>query len=214
MTTPDGYIKSVIEQLPRGGSMRSHIARELEAHIAERVASGRALEDVLRQLGKPKTLAESYLGVVPLVAAPLLHRVAAKIADIGIVVVAVTPVLVLGSRSLPPELAAMLVVATLVAASLGFGVYTIGAEYWMGQTLGKHFMGLRVVQESGAAIGLGRALVRQLPMLLQFYWIDVLFAFFTERQQRAFELLSKTRVVLSDPPSAPSRNEDDGPSHA
>lgn len=194
--------------------MRSHIARELEAHIAERVASGRAPEDVLSQLGHPKTLAESYLSAVPLVAAPILHRVAAKIADVGLVVVAVTPVLVLGSRSLPQELAAILVVATFLAASLGFGVYTIGAEYWMGQTLGKHFMGVRVVQESGATISLGQALVRQLPMFLQFYWLDVLFAFFTQRQQRAFELLSKTRVVMAAPPSRPPRGYDDEPSHA
>jgi len=29
------------------------------------------------------------------------------------------------------------------------------------------------------------------------FWIDVLFALFTERSQRAFELLSKTRVVTT-----------------
>jgi hypothetical protein len=40
--------------------------------------------------------------------------------------------------------------------------------------------------------------VRQLPMFLQMYWIDVLFALFTEKSQRAFELLSKTRVVMDD----------------
>jgi len=47
---------------------------------------------------------------------------------------------------------------------------------------------------------LGQSVVRQLPMVLQIYWIDGLFAFFTDKQQRAFELLSKTRVVLEDPP--------------
>jgi hypothetical protein len=39
--------------------------------------------------------------------------------------------------------------------------------------------------------------VRQLPMFFQFYWVDVMFALFTDRKQRAFELLSKTRVVRS-----------------
>jgi hypothetical protein len=34
-------------------------------------------------------------------------------------------------------------------------------------------------------------------MFLQVYMIDVLFALFTEKSQRAFELLSKTRVVTS-----------------
>jgi hypothetical protein len=32
-------------------------------------------------------------------------------------------------------------------------------------------------------------------MFLQVYMIDALFALFTEKHQRAFELLSKTRVV-------------------
>jgi hypothetical protein len=41
----------------------------------------------------------------------------------------------------------------------------------------------------------GRRSCRQLPMFLQVFWIDALFALFTDRSQRAFELLSKTRVV-------------------
>jgi hypothetical protein len=45
---------------------------------------------------------------------------------------------------------------------------------------------------------MGQAVVRQLPMFLQMYWIDVLFALFTDKQQRAFELLSRTRVDETD----------------
>jgi uncharacterized RDD family membrane protein YckC len=66
-----------------------------------------------------------------------------------------------------------------------------------GKTLGKHLMGLRVVRESGARISFGQSVVRQLPMLSQVWWIDVLFALFTDKHQRAFELLSKTRVVVA-----------------
>ena len=83
----------------------------------------------------------------------------------------------------------------ILAASFGFGLYTIVAEHWLGFTVGKRVLGLRVVRESGAPIGLGQSIVRQLPMFLQVYWIDVLFALFTDKSQRAFELLSKTRVV-------------------
>jgi uncharacterized RDD family membrane protein YckC len=53
---------------------------------------------------------------------------------------------------------------------------------------------------SGARISVGQAIVRQLPMFLQVYWIDVLFALFTDKSQRAFEMLSKTRVVRALPP--------------
>ena len=91
------------------------------------------------------------------------------------------------------------VLAVVLAASFGFGLYTIVAEHWLGFTLGKRALGLRVVRESGAPIGLGQSIVRQLPMFLQVYWIDVLFALFTDKNQRAFELLSKTRVVTEAP---------------
>ena len=59
----------------------------------------------------------------------------------------------------------------------------------------KHLLKLRVVRESGGGISFGQSVVRQLPVFVQVGWIDVLFALFTERKQRAFELLSKTRVV-------------------
>ena len=41
--------------------------------------------------------------------------------------------------------------------------------------------------------------MRSLPLIFQVFWIDVLFALFTEKHQRAFELLSKTRVVRATP---------------
>ena len=73
--------------------------------------------------------------------------------------------------------------------------YTIAAEHYAGQTVGKRLMGIHVVRESGARISLGQSAIRQLPLLGQIFFIDVLFALFTEKHQRAFELLSKTRVV-------------------
>ena len=82
-----------------------------------------------------------------------------------------------------------------IGSSLVFGIYTVASEYRRGQTFGKRLQGIRVVSESGARISVGQAIVRQLPVLLQVFWIDVMFALFTERSQRAFEMLSKTRVV-------------------
>ena len=68
----------------------------------------------------------------------------------------------------------------------------------LGEALRKRLrLGLRVVRESGARISIWQSIVRQLPLMLEVFWVDVLFALFTERHQRAFELLSKTRVVRS-----------------
>ena len=214
MNREDNYIRSVIQCLPPAGPMRAQIERELRVIIAEQRERGRNLEDVLRQLGEPPTLAASYMTSAPLVAAPLKRRIGAKLADVGLVVIAIVPALVAAGWALPPEMAALVVVTGLIGGSVGFGAGTIGMEYWLGQTPGKRLFGLQVVRESGAAMGLGAAVVRQLPMLFQFYWVDVLFAFFTPRQQRAFELLSKTRVVVVSPASDRPAREPGGTSNA
>jgi uncharacterized RDD family membrane protein YckC len=191
--TVDDYINRVLAAMPRQMPTRSHIAMELRGHISERVAHGDPLDEVLRRLGDPVTLAESYLAAEPLVPVSFRARVAAKLVDVLIVLVAVSPLAALGWR----WLGLVMVGVALIAASFAFGLYTIVAEYVAGDTVGKRLMGLRVVRESGSRIGLGQAIVRQLPMFLQVYMIDVCFALFTERHQRAFELLSKTRVVAA-----------------
>ena len=61
-----------------------------------------------------------------------------------------------------------------------------------------------MVTEKGARIGIGQAIVRALPIFLQVFTIDALFALFTDRRQRAFELLSKTRVVDASEAAQPS----------
>jgi len=93
---------------------------------------------------------------------------------------------------------AFLPLLVIVGGSLLFASGTILAEYWFGQTFGKWLFGLRVVRMTGARIGFGQAFVRVLPVALEgVFPVDAAFVFFTEKQQRAFELLSKTRVVVA-----------------
>jgi len=191
--TADDYINRVLAAMPREMPTRSQIALELRGHITEGVAHGAPLDEVLRRLGDPVTLAESYLAAEPLVPVPFGTRVAAKLIDVLMVIVAVSPIVLLGWRAL----GLVVVGVAAIAASFLFGFYTIASEYIAGHTVGKRVMGLLVVRESGRRIGLGQAIVRQLPMFSQVYLIDAFFALFTERHQRAFELLSKTRVVAA-----------------
>jgi uncharacterized RDD family membrane protein YckC len=198
-TAADQYIQRVIANMPRATPLRAQIAMELRGHISERVDRGQPLEDVLRQLGDPVKLAESYLAAVPLVAASFWRRAAAKLVDGLTLLVAAAPIAVLVARLIdePAGLAVGAFVAFLLA-TVCFGLYTALAEWYFGATVGKHLLGLQVVRESGARIGFGQALVRQLPQWLQVFWIDILFSIFTERKQRAFELLSRTRVVAAE----------------
>jgi uncharacterized RDD family membrane protein YckC len=195
MSVEESYIDRVVTQLPRDGALRQQVAMELRSHIAERVEHGDSPEDALRQLGDPQTLAESYLAAVPLIPVSFWRRGAAKLLDVLVYVAACAPIVLFLFWRFPFVVGAM-VSGFLLAIS---AFYPLVAEYRYGKTLGKHWLGLRVVRESGARISFGQSVVRQLPLFLQVFWIDVLFALFTDKHQRAFELLSKTRVVLSTP---------------
>jgi uncharacterized RDD family membrane protein YckC len=193
MSTEESYIDQVMARLPRVAALKSQVAMELRSHIAERVEHGQTVDDALRQLGDPVTLAESYLAAVPLVPATFWRRGVARILDFLAVVCLCAPIVWLLSRTVP-FVVVIVVVVILISAGC---VYPLIAEYVWGETLGKHLMGLRVVRESGGRISFGQSVVRQLPMFLQVFWIDVMFALFTEKHQRAFEVLSKTRVVVA-----------------
>jgi uncharacterized RDD family membrane protein YckC len=198
--TGDVYIQSVVDQLPGGLPLRDQVAMELRGHIAERIAQGQPLGEILKQLGEPDQLAESYLASVPLMAAPIFARLVAKVIDAGSVCLiagAVAAVMWLGwgPRVFGPDVFPWLPLVCVLGSVFGFVGYTIYAEYHFGRTIGKKLMGIRVVRESGTRISLGQALLRQLPFLAQFFFIDALFALFTEKRQRAFELITKTRAV-------------------
>jgi uncharacterized RDD family membrane protein YckC len=192
----DAYIDKVVARLPRTGALRTHVAMEVRSHIAERLDHGQTVDEALRQLGDPVALAESYLAVVPLVAAGFWERAAAKILDLLAFICVYILVAWLVTRIVPAQIDPSLVIlAALALLAVGFCLYTVVAEYRFGETIGKRLVGLRVVRESGGGISLGQSIVRQLPVFLQVGWIDIFFALFTERRQRAFEILSKTRVV-------------------
>jgi uncharacterized RDD family membrane protein YckC len=196
--TTDDYLDQVLAHLPRTTPRRQQIALELRGHIQERLDSGQPLDDVLRQLGDPSVLAESYLAGLSLTPADFGPRVLAKVVDLLGLLLIVGVILGLAWASPRDDLTFILLCLAVVIAGFGFLIYTIVAEWRSGQTYGKRRYGLFVVQESGAPITLGQSVVRQLSLVFQIFWIDALFALFTERRQRAFELLSKTRVVRVD----------------
>ena len=199
MTTAEGYIKEVLRRMPAATPQRSQIALELRGHIAERIAAGQSLDEVVTQLGSPTALAESYLSAVPLVAPPLGRRFAAKVVDFFSAFLVLVPVAwaLWAAFARDPFVLAFMPLFVIVVGSLLFAFGTVCAEYRYGQTFGKWLFGLRVVRASGARIGLGQAFVRVLPIALEgVFPVDAAFVFFTEKQQRAFELLSKTRVVV------------------
>ncbi|MEO7271645.1 MAG: RDD family protein [Vicinamibacterales bacterium] len=202
MAASDDYLTQVTNRIPLNTPLRARIALELRATIAERVGRGQAVETVLAQLGSPQALAESYLSVEPLVAATFWSRAGAKVIDL-LIVLAVGASLA-GLLWIALGKAALYFMALpLVLVAFAFPLYAVFSEFFTDQTVGKRLLGLRVVRESGARISLGQSFVRQLPQFLQVFWIDIMFALFTDRSQRAFELLSQTRVVEVTPYELP-----------
>lgn len=196
MTIEQQYIDRVMAFLPPTTPLRSQIAQELRGLIADRLERGERIEDILRHLGDPQTLAESYLNAVPLVSASFVSRAVARILDVLMVISIIVVLAILVSVLMPrKEFIPLVMLVAVVLCTISYVTYAVAAEYATGQTFGKRLFHLRVVRESGAHISLGQAIVRQLPTLMQFFWVDILFALFTDRSQRAFELLSKTRVV-------------------
>jgi uncharacterized RDD family membrane protein YckC len=193
--TPEAYIQSVVECVPRRMGLRDQIAMELRGHIAERLEHGQPLDEVLRQFGDPRALAESYLAAVPLHSVGFLRRATAKLIDFVVVVAFVGGMAAFVWMVGPTELAWYLPVLCVFGCLIGLFGYTILAEHYAGQTVGKRVVGIHVVRESGARISLGQSAIRQLPLLGQIFFIDVLFALFTDKHQRAFELITKTRAV-------------------
>jgi pimeloyl-ACP methyl ester carboxylesterase len=96
---------------------------------------------------------------------------------------------------LPTEASYFVPLLSVVGGIVAFVTYTVIAEYRAGRTLGKRLMGIQVVRESGARISLGQSVLWQIPFIGHFFFIDALFALFTKRRQRAFELLTKTRAI-------------------
>lgn len=195
--TADDYVNRVLDWLPAGTPDRHQIGTELRGLLTERVAGGQSIDEAVAQLGDPLALAESYLTAVPLVSAPFGRRAAAKLIDAALILAFIVPSVLFLFMVARDEVRPFLVLGGVLIATFAVALYLVFAEVRFGQTIGKHFLGLRVVRESGARISVGQSIVRQLPMFMQMYWIDVLFALFTEKSQRAFELLSKTRVVRS-----------------
>ena len=197
--TAEQYIAQVTAPMPRP-ALRTQVAMELRAHINERLAGGVSLDDVIKQLGDPSALADSYLSAEPLQSAGAWSRIGAKIVDAFVVILAILP-LAFGLGSLAYAAGAgrgsvvIVLVVSLLGSSFAFCLYMIIAESFYAQTFGKRLFKLRVVQESGARISVGQAIVRQLPLFFQVAWLDAAFALFTERHQRAVEMLSKTRTI-------------------
>ncbi|HEY6220389.1 MAG TPA: RDD family protein [Gemmatimonadaceae bacterium] len=206
MRLEDQFIDEVLSRVPFG-PRREQIETDLRSAIAERVEHGMSVEAAISQFGDPEALAESYLSSIPLVSAAFMSRVTAKLIDLPAALLAACITMYVGWQTFGPgssflaqltgpDKHPLFIGLCIFCAIFVLPGYFVLSEALTDQTLGKKVLGIRVVRESGSRINVGQALVRQIPLVFSFFLVDALFALFTEKKQRAFELITKTRTVL------------------
>jgi uncharacterized RDD family membrane protein YckC len=90
---------------------------------------------------------------------------------------------------------------TFLAGLVAFLYFWLLHAFWNGQTLGKKLFGMRVVQDSGAKIGVGQAAVRQ-AVASALEWlccvgllVDLSWILFDPRKQALHDKAARTVVV-------------------
>lgn len=206
----DLYVEQVLDHIPAPARERDRIGADVASHVRERVAAGATAEDAAAQMGEPAEVARAYLAEVPMRMAPLSRRVGAFLVDVVLgftVVLAMFLAFGLGAIGLKAFESAPVPIAIGIGLAVGIGlsafvlsiVYFPLCESLWGQTVGKRLFEIYVAQEDGTRVSLWNAIVRRIPFVFEFFWLDALVALFTEKRQRAFDLVAKTVVVCAEP---------------
>lgn len=212
MSAVHDYIQTVMDQVPPALPERERIARDLQAHLAETVEAEGSESVAVRRMGAADSVAMGYLQEVPMTYASFGSRVLAFLLDLalGLVVMLIVAAPIVGIMLAlgqdPPGVTAGLAIATAVTVLVSIALLSIAyfplLEWRLGQTLGKRVVGIHVVREDGRRISALQAIVRRIPFFLEFFWIDAIVALFTERHQRAFDLVARTVVTRVEPAAA------------
>ncbi len=206
MKPADRYIDDVLSHVFATTEDRERLEADLRSHFTEGEGEGRTPRQVIEGLGTPEEVAAAFNAERVFQYASFWQRLVAFFGDAGLLMCLIVPVLSLGLMAgvvgeEPGDIALVWLIpfGLLFLAILGLGIFyfpLLEAHY--GKTLGKYLMRIRVVRESGSSIGLGQAFVRRLSFYFDMLWVDALFVFFTDKNQRALDIVAKT-VVAQEP---------------
>jgi len=207
----DRYIDDVMRNVFATSEDRERLEADLRSHFAAGEAEGRRPREIIDGLGTPAEVAAAFNAERQMDYAGFWQRFVAFIGDIGLLTWFTVPVLCLGFLmgvvgEEPGEVAIVWFVlcGLLFLALVGIWIFYFPLlEGHSGKTLGKHLMRIRVVRENGAPIGLGQAFVRRLSLYFDMLLIDALFIPFTDKRQRALDIIAKTVVATEPGQSAP-----------
>jgi uncharacterized RDD family membrane protein YckC len=202
------YIREVLRNIPFPLAERERIEADLRAHLESAQAEGDPPEAVISRMGSPAEVAEELMSQVPLEYAGFWRRLVACAVDmIVIFVLAAIPAFVgVGLGNLVPRhpvgpdyvIGAVVLLGVLVCTLAVIGVVVLYfpiLEGRFGRTLGKRWLRLWVLKETGLPIGYKEAFLRRLSYYFEIMPVDALFIPFTPRRQRAFDIVARTVVI-------------------
>jgi uncharacterized RDD family membrane protein YckC len=206
MKPAERYITDVLHHVFATSEDRERLEADLRSHFAEAEAEGRAPREIIDGLGTAPEVAAAFNAERPFEYAGFWQRFVAFLGDFGLLTWFTVPVVglgflmgVVGEEPGQVAVAWLVLCGLLVLALMGIWVFYFPLlEAHSGKTLGKHLMRIRVLRENGAPIGLGQAFVRRLSLFFEMLWIDALFIPFTDKRQRALDIIAKT-VVAREP---------------
>jgi uncharacterized RDD family membrane protein YckC len=206
MKPADRYIADVLHHVFAASEDRERLEADLRSHFAEADAEGRAPREIIDGLGTPAEVADAFNAERQFEYAGFWQRFVAFVGDFGLLTWFTVPVIglgflmgVVGEEPGQVAVAWFVLCGLLFLALMGIWIFYFPLlEAHSGKTLGKYLMRIRVVRESGAPIGLGQAFVRRLSLFFEMLWIDALFIPFTDKRQRALDIIAKT-VVAREP---------------
>ena len=211
MTPADRYIEDVMRQVFASAEDRKRLEADLRSHFSEAEVEGRSPRSIIDGLGTPEEVAAAFNAEREFQYASFWHRLFAFIGDAGLLLCLMIPVLALGFQAgvvgeEPGNVSVVWLVpfALLFLAILGLGIFYFPLlEAHFGKTLGKYLKRIGVVRENGSPVGLGSSFVRRLSFYFDILWVDALFIFFTDRSQRALDIVAKTVVAREPDESTP-----------
>lgn len=207
----EGYVNKTLSYIQVGTAEKERIATDLNAHLQAALESGETLPAIIERMGSPAELAAAFMSEIPLQFAGFGPRAAAAILDMTTIFVGAGMLtgFAVGFANMVPERPAVPILwqdiyaagLILLAAGAALGVLGLILGYFpllegrFGTTLGKRILGLHVLKENGLPIGYKEAILRRLSFYFEFWPVDALFVLFTEKKQRAMDIVARTIVI-------------------
>ncbi len=213
MNPRDRYIDEVMRSAFASAEDRARLEADLRAHFAEAEARGEPPGRIIDGLGTPAEVAAAFNAEREIRYAGFGQRLVAFVADFALLVTLAVPLLALALLLESGRLASgdlsigwgVLLTLAIVAVSGIVIFYFPLLEARFGKTLGKHLLRIRVLRENAAPIGLGQAFVRRLSFYFELLMLDSLLIFFTDRRQRALDIVARTIVAREPGDPAPTQ---------